>query len=221
LAWYQGAVLLAGIGLAGIFPKEWLSAAVALFAAPVLADVVETCFQIARDPACCNLWPFGLAAVFFSSLPAPFIGFGIGRLLTKTGLPRRAYAGVLMSALAIGALMPLIQDAAEKRLETKIPGILNQIHDAEMAYSAGRPDGSFTCDGTQLPGAAGRLGWWRNGKEGWLNLNNIQPYYIQLDCSQDGGRGGFIVRAQTGNGTNPAPAFSIDQTGKLVVMRHR
>jgi hypothetical protein len=211
--WYQGAALLAGIGLAGTFREEMAGTAVALVAAPTLAVTVETFLQIFRDPTCCNLWPIGLAMVFFFSLPAPLIGTGIGFRLLRTGLPRTAYAVALTGALGFGAFLPHVIQSAKQRTVDAIPGILYQIHEGEMAYRASQPDGSFTCDGTQLPGAAGKLAWERSpNSTNSKTYLNVRQYFIFLDCSV--GPASFLVKATTGY---PNPDFSIDQTGKLIV----
>jgi hypothetical protein len=213
--WYQGVALLAGIGLAGTFHEGRAKAAIALVAAPTLAVTVETFFQVFRDSTCCNLWPIGLVLVFFFSLPAPLIGTGIGHLLLRTRLPRTAYAVALTVALGFGALLPHIIHSGHQRMVDAIPGILNQIHDAEMAYSASQPDGSFTCDGTQLPGPAGKLAWGRSpDSTNSKTYLNVRQYFIFLDCSV--GPRGFLVKATAGS---PSPGFSIDQTGKLIVTK--
>lgn len=213
--WYQAAAFLMGAGLAGIFPEAWLSAAIALATAPTLAAAAQTGFQLVKDPTCCNLWPIGLAMVFFFGLPASLIGIGIGRRLARERPPRLVHAATLASGVVLAALLPHIRYAEQLRLESKtIPGILHEIHDAEMAYGASQPDGSFTCDGTQLPGAAGRLGWKRSSNSPRLKTSFlVQRYFIYLDCSAGVGPRGFVARAE--------PGFSIDQTGKLVVPVHR
>jgi len=156
--WYQGAALLGGIGLAGIFPEARLSAAISLGIAPLLIETVQTFLHISRDPTCCNLWPIGLVIVFFFVVPAPLIGCGISRLLIVTRLPRTVYFVPLTIGLVIGALLPNIQNTERHRFETeKVPGLLKQIYEAEMIYSARQANGIFACDGTLLPGAAGKL----------------------------------------------------------------
>jgi hypothetical protein len=212
--WYQAAAFLTGAGLAGIFPEVWLSATIALVTAPTLAAAAQTCFQLVKDPTCCNLWPIGLAMVFFFGLPASLLGVGIGNRLARERLPRLVHAATLAGGVLLAALLPHIRYTEQLRLESKtIPGILHEIHDAEMAYSASQPDGSFTCDGTQLPGVAGRLGWKRSSNSTRLRTSfSVQRYFIFLDCSNDVSPRGFLARA--------TPGFSIDQTGKLVAPIH-
>jgi hypothetical protein len=93
--WYQAAVVLAAMGLAGMFPEAWLSAAIALGIAPSLIF----CYEIVYLHPAESMWPVVLPLVLLLSFPAPLIGGGITRLLTQRRLPLEAYFVVLAAAL--------------------------------------------------------------------------------------------------------------------------
>jgi len=57
--WYQGAVVLAAIGLAGALPEAWLSAAIALAIAPALIF----CYEIVYLHPAESMWPVVLPLV--------------------------------------------------------------------------------------------------------------------------------------------------------------
>ena len=214
--WYQGAALLAGIGLAGVFPEAWLSAAIGLVLAPVLVEAVQTGLHLSRDASCCNLWPIGLVTVFFFGLPAPLIGSGIGLLAARIQIPRLAYFAPLACALAIGVFLPAVQNAQRQKLEAEtIPALLRQIYDAET--SASQSGGNFTCDGARLPGAAGRLGWTRIGESSLKKYLIVQQFTIRLDCPSDIGSRSFQLRAFSHDANYHAASFSMDQSGMLIV----
>ena len=218
--WYQGAALLGGIGLAAEFPEAQLGAAIGLGIAPFLIESVQTGLHISRDSTCCNLWPIGLVMILFFGLPAPLIGVGISRLFIRIRLPRTVYLAALTSSLMIGALLPNIQNAQHHRLETEtVPGLLKQIYGAEMAYRARQPGGNFACDGTLLPGAAGKLGWSHVGGTTIKDLLIVQHYSISLDCPNYLNPHGFRVRAFSHDFHVRAPEFSIDETGKFTVSK--
>jgi len=106
--WYQGAVLLGGIGLAGIFSEAWQSAAVGLSIAPTLVF----CYEVVYLHPAESMWPVVLPLVLLFSWPVPLIGGSIGKLLGRTQVPRAVYFVALTSALVIGALfLPNIQNA--------------------------------------------------------------------------------------------------------------
>jgi hypothetical protein len=216
--WYQGAALLAGIGLAGIFHEAWLSAAIGLVLAPILVETVQTGLHLSRDPSCCNLWPIGLAAVFFFGLPAPLLGSGIGLLAVRGRLPRVAYFAPLVGALAIGMLLPNIQTAQRQRLETEtIPSLLRQIYDAETSYRTSQPGGNFACDGALLPGSAGKLAWTHIGESSLKKYLMVQQFTIRLDCPNEIGSRDFQLRAFSHDVNYHASSFSMDETGRLIV----
>jgi len=105
-----------------------------------------------------------------------------------------------------------------QRVETKtVPRLLKQIHDAEMTYSAGQPSGNFACDGTWLPGAAGRLKWDHANDSKLRNYLFVKYYTIRLDCLNDSYPRSFRLNAFSHEGYIPAPDLSMDTTGKLVV----
>jgi len=219
--WYQAAALLGGIGLAGVFPGSRLSAAVGLGLGPFLIASVQTCLEIFRDPTCCNLWPIGLVMVLFFGFPAPLIGVAISRLLSRARLAKFVYLVALASSLLIGAALPNIENAQQRRLETEeLPGLLRQIYEAEMAYSVGRPDKVFACDGTRLPGV-GKLPWSKlnwSKPEPTKKMLIVKNYTVRLDCPNDISPRSFRVTAFPHNfADRDRPTFSIDETGKLTV----
>lgn len=219
--WYQAAALLGGIGLAGVFPGSRLSAAVGLGLGPFLIASVQTCLEIFRDPTCCNLWPIGLVMVLFFGFPAPLIGVAIGRLLSRTRLPWFVYFVALAGSLLIGAALPDIENAQQRRLETEeLPALMKRIYEAEMAYRARHPDKFFACDGTRLPGV-GKLPW---SKLDWSKPDPtkkmliVKNYTVRLDCPNDISPRSFRVTAFPHNfADRDRPTFSIDETGKLTV----
>jgi len=211
--WYLGAVLLAGIGLAGIFTQARLTSAIGLGLGPTLVFCIEV---VVLHPAE-SMWPIVLPMVFLFSLPAPIIGSGISQLLTRIRFHRAVYFVALTTALVIGALLPNIQKALHQRLETKtVPGILRQIYDAELIYRGRQPDGNFACDGTLLPGAVGKLGWTPGIDPKIKNTLVVQYYTISFDCGIKST--GFRVSALSNEGYIPAPPMWMDEGGKLVVV---
>jgi hypothetical protein len=104
--WYQGAVLLAAIGLAGIFPQTWLSTVIALSIAPTLIF----CYEVAYLHPAESMWPVVLPLVFLLSFPTPIVGSTIGRLLSRIGLSRAVYFVALAGALILGVLLPDLQN---------------------------------------------------------------------------------------------------------------
>jgi hypothetical protein len=213
--WYQGAVLLCGIGLAGIFPKAWQGATIGLAIAPTL--IMSVVFY--RHPGE-SMWPIVLPMIFLYSLPAPLIGSGISALLKRTRLPRAVYSLTLTFALVIGALLPNIQNAQRQRFQTeKVPGILKQIYDGEMIYSARQPDGNFACEGTLLPGAAGKMGWAHSDESPTVNnYLRVEYYNIRLDCPNAIKPHRFRVTAFSNDGNIHAPRLTMNETGELVVV---
>jgi hypothetical protein len=212
--WYQGAALLGGIGLAGIFPEAWQVATIALAIAPTLIMGVVFYLHPAE-----SMWPIALALIFFFSFPAPLIGSGISDLLKRTRLPRAVYFVALMSALAIGVVLPNIQNARRQRFEIEtVPQLLKQIYDAEMIYRARQPGGSFACDGTLLPGAAGKLGWTHSDERPAINKYlRVRYYEIRLDCPNEINPPSFEVTARSKFPRSPFNSSHINETGKLVI----
>jgi len=143
--WYQGAVLLAAIGLAGVFPEAWLSAAIALGIAPSLVF----CYEIVYLHPAESMWPVVLPLLVLLSFPAPLIGSCMTKLLMCIRLPQAVYVVPLTGALIIGTFLPNLQNLWLRRVETvTVPRLLKQIYEAEMTYSARQPEGNFICDGT-------------------------------------------------------------------------
>jgi hypothetical protein len=102
--WYQGAVLLAAIGLAGLFSELWQTAAIVLGLG--VAPSLIFCYEIAYLHPAESMWPVVLPMVFLFSFPAPIIGIGIGRLLMHTRPSRMIYFVALLGALFIGIFLP-------------------------------------------------------------------------------------------------------------------
>src|SRR5208283_2521973 len=119
--WYQCAALLGGIGLAGVFPENWLSAAFALGIAPILIDSAEIYRQA-------DLWPISLALIVFFSLPAPFVGSTISRVLTRAGRPRTVYFVALTSAVVNWrSFCPISETRSDDGSRTTLPPFLNRF----------------------------------------------------------------------------------------------
>lgn len=221
LRWYEGALLLAGLGLAGLFPEAWLGAALSMAVAAFLGTGVETYLEtyleISRDPGCCNLWPIGLAMSLILGFPAPLIGGAIGRVLARMPVPKFVYALPLAAALGIGASLPVIQQAEYRRIETdEIPALLKRIYAAEISFRARRADQAFTCDGRQLPEV--RNVRWTRSEEGTFTV--VQHYTITLEeCPNEASPHRFRLTAFSRGQTRTGPRFSIDETGELVISR--
>jgi hypothetical protein len=212
--WYVGAVLLGGIGLAGIFQEAQFSATIGLCLGPTLVFFIEV---VVLHPAE-SMWPVVLPLVFLFSFPVPIIGRTLSILLQRTQVPRGVYLVTVASALLVAALLPNLQNMQRERVETKtVPGLLRQIHDAEMTYSAGQPGGNFACDGTLLPGAAGKLEWDHANDSKLRNYLVVKYYTVRLDCLNDSYPRSFRLNASSHEGYIPAPDLSMDTTGKLVV----
>ena len=212
--WYVGAVLLAGIGLAGIFREAQFSAAFGLGLGPTVVFFIEV---VVLHPAE-SMWPVVLPLVFLFSFPVPIIGSTISSLLLRTRVPRAVYLVTVASALLVAAFLPNLQNVQRQRLETKtVPRLLKEIHDAEITYSAGQPSGNFACDGTLLPGAAGKLEWDHANDSTLRNYLSVKYYTIRLDCLNDSYPRSFRLNASSHEGYIPAPDLSMDTTGKLVV----
>src|SRR5271169_1811437 len=212
--WYLVAVLLAGIGLAGIFPEVQFSATIGLCLGPTVVFCIEV---VVLHPAE-SMWPIVLPMIFLFSWPVPLLGSGISRLLTRTWLPRAVYVVALTSALVIGVLLPNIQNAKRQKFETEtVPELPKQIYNAEMIYSARQPDGNFACDGTLLPGAVGKLGWDHGDSSTTKKYLRVEYYNISLDCPNEINPRSFGVTADSNNGYIHAPHLYMNETGKLSV----
>jgi hypothetical protein len=218
--WYLSASFLAGVGLAGVFPATWRSAAAGLALGPVLFETAVIAQHVARDSTCCNLWPIGLAAILFLSLPGPLLGGVIGvSLLRRKALPAVTFPSAIAIALVIGGLLPHFQQASLRRLEKQtVPQLLREIHDAEMAYSASQPNGLFACEGTALPGAAGRLAWYPAHLSERTSFFTVGEYSVTLECLNDAQPRGFRLRAAPSYPAVRADRLSMDQSGVLVII---
>jgi hypothetical protein len=153
-----------------------------------LAPTLIVGIEVFRHPAE-SMWPIALPMVFFLGFPAPLIGGGISGLLTLTKVHRMV----------------------------SMPRLLKQIYDAEIVYRAQRPEGSFACDGSLLPGAAGTLGWEHGDGSMIKKYLRVQYYTISLDCSNEMNPRGFAITASSNEGSIHVPVLSMNVTGKLVV----
>ena len=101
--WYQMAVLLAAVGLAGIFPEAWQAATISLALAPTLVF----CYAIVYLHPAESMWPVVLPMIFLFSFQAPIIGTSLtSSFLTHTRLPQVVYFLALAGALIIGVALP-------------------------------------------------------------------------------------------------------------------
>jgi len=235
---YQALLLLGGIGLGGVFPAARFWGPFGMSAAPLLMLFVGT--PVTANPFLLFVVAFG----FVLGFPAPLIGGAISRALSRKQLPRLFYLAVLASTLAAAAVVPgiaLRQGVnARQRLEAeRIPALLRRIYEAEMSRSAGQPDRTFTCDGTELPGVSG-FGWSStvlsgegSGTQKFAEARGVRWYLTKaknfgeeggikviLDCPEEVSPHGFRA---TGFSLFPfpLPTFSIDQTGELTVTKGR
>jgi hypothetical protein len=98
-----------------------------------------------------------------------------------------------------------------------VPRLLQQIYKAEMIYSAQQPEGNFVCDGTLLPGSAGKFDWKAADNASLKKYLRIDYYNINLDCPNGAKPRSFRVNAISNEGYILAPHISIDETGQLRV----
>ena len=209
--WYQGAVVLASVGLAGVFPEAWLSATIALGIAPTLVF----CYEIVYRHPAESMWPVVLPLLCLLSFPAPLIGAGVGKLFMRIRSPREVYFIVLTGALIIGILLPNLQDLCLRRVETvTVPSVLKQIYEAEMIYSARQPEGNVICDGSLLPGEAGKLAW-HHADNSMITYLVVDFYTISLACPNEINPRTFRLTADSNEGHIRAPHLSMDMNGKL------
>jgi len=217
LRWYEAALFLGGIGLAGAFPAVWRRTMLSMALAAFLGAFVQTGLDIRRDPTCCNLWPIGLVIWLVLGFPAPLIGGVIGHWLSRTRIPQFLYLTLLAGGLVMGASLPRIQQAEERRLEGEtIPTLVKRIYGAEISYSASRADKTFACDGNQL-GDVGKLRWqpaFDTRKGSWAV---VEHYAISIDCPNSPSPHSFRVKAFSRRRTRTGPIFSIDETGEFAV----
>jgi hypothetical protein len=102
------AVLLAAIGLAGIFQVAQFDATFGLCLGPTAVFFIEV---VVLQPAE-SMWPVVLPLVFLFSFPVPIIGRTISILLQRTQVPRAVYFFTVASALLVAALLPNLQNNA-------------------------------------------------------------------------------------------------------------
>ena len=169
-----------------------------------------------------------LALLFIlAAVPAPLVGGTISRLLRRIPVPRLVYYGVLATMLAVSVAVPRQTRARSgasaelrDRLEAEgMPALLKRIYQAEMAFSAGRRDRSFTCNGDQLSGAEmGTLAWETDGLDSVIH-NSFRTqgnkYYVRLECPDSASPDRFRVTANPSIPEPSSPTLSIDQGGEL------
>jgi hypothetical protein len=238
---YQAVLLLGGFGLGGVFPAVRFWGPFGMSAAPLLIVCVQIPFLVygapnreallSLDAAADALFLLALVSAF--TFPAPLIGWAISLLLRRKRIPQFFYLAVLAITLPAGAVLPGI--AFRHEVEAPMLALLRRVYQAEMSYRAGRPDGAFTCNGTELPGVGG-LGWSNPGEGSgtqkfaesrgvrWhvTNQNNFasqDDINLILDCPDDVSPHGFRATAFSFLFQGAAPTFSIDETGKLTVSR--
>jgi hypothetical protein len=175
------------------------------------------CYEIVYLHPAESMWPVVLPLVLLLSFPAPLIASSITKLLTHIRLPQAVYPFVLAGALIMGILLPNLQNLWLRGVESvTVPRLLKQIYEAEMIYSASHPEANFVCDGTLLPGAAGKLGW-QHGDSSMITYLVVDFYTIKLDCPNEISPRSFRLTADSNEGYIPAPHLSMDMNGKLIV----
>jgi hypothetical protein len=169
-----------------------------------------------------------LALLFIlMAVPAPLVGGTISRLLRRIPVPRLVYFGVLATMLAVSMAVPRQTRARSgasaelrDRLEAEgMSALLKRIYKAETAYSTGRRDRSFACNGDELPGAEmGALEWETSGRGSAIH-NSFRTrgnqYYVRLECPDSASRDRFRVTAYPSVPEPSSPTLSIDQRGEL------
>jgi hypothetical protein len=98
-----------------------------------------------------------------------------------------------------------------------VPELLKQVYEAEMVYSARQLDGNLACDGTLLPGPAGKLGWVHGNNITTKKYLVVDFYTISLDCPNQTNPRSFQLKAFSNEGYVDAPRLTMDETGRLVV----
>ena len=172
LEWYLAALILGGIGLHAIFPKQWL-AALALGLAPFVLLSISTAQQLLKDPGCCNLWPIGLAMALAAGLPVPLVGAAIAHAIRRR-VPRFLCIGAVVAALVIGQLAIVESDYWPVLL-------MSSIHGSELRY-AQEGGAGFTCDGTRLRLSGVSEREWRGEQK---NVLVAHRHVLRLDCPSE------------------------------------
>jgi hypothetical protein len=227
--WYQVALLLGGIGLGGVFPAAWLWGPIGMAAARFLMFFVK--YHSPSGLLSGVLDEETTLALLFilMAVPAPLIGGTISRLLSRKPIPRFFYFAALASTVAVGAAATgqsraRSRDSAQlrDRLDAEgMPALLKRIYEAEMAYSTGRRDRSFACDGDQLPGREMGALEWSNGLRSTIRNRNILytqrgKYTLRLECPDTPSPvDRFRVTAYPHIPEPSSPTLTIDQTGEL------
>ena len=224
---YAAALVLAGLGLAGLFPSKWRRVAVSLSLGWILSQFVPDFWREVNAPfrhmvPLPILLPFFELPVFaFFSFPPAFVGSFAGRRLSQTRAPRLLYVVSMLAAVAIAGALPVIDRSIRRRLEiSELPALLQNIHRAEMAFHSSDPDDGFTCDPAALPSIGG-AGWERSRRfEGdppprlQASLKVTHRYVVTVDCGEIGL---WFVAHVIGVGSGMD--WSVDQTGSLLRVR--
>jgi len=109
LTWYEAALLLVGLGLAGLFPRAWLGAVLGMALVEFLGVGFQIYSDLSRNPKCCNLWPLAFVMWLFLGIPAPLFGGVIGYLISARRVSRLFFVSLLAAGLGIGLGLPLSQ----------------------------------------------------------------------------------------------------------------
>jgi hypothetical protein len=116
-------------------------------------------------------------------------------------------------ALIIALFLPKLTNLRNQRLETKIvPGLLKQIYEAEMIYSAtaGR---ELRMRWHSAGGIRGKLDWKAAANTSLKKYFRIDYYNISLDCADEAKPRSFRVNTVSNQGYILDPHISIDETG--------
>jgi hypothetical protein len=119
LTWYEAALLLVGLGLAGLFPSAWVGAVLSTAAAAFLGVGFQIYSDLSRNPKCCNLWPLAFVMWLFLGIPAPLFGGVIGYLISARRVSRLFFLSLLAAGVGIGLGLPLIQHNVYRPIEPK------------------------------------------------------------------------------------------------------
>ena len=119
LTWYEAALLFIGLGLAGLFPRAWLSAVLSTAVAAFLGVGFQIYSDLSRNPKCCNLWPLAFVMWLFLGIPAPLFGGVVGYLMSARRVSRLFFLSLLAVGLGIGLGLPLIQQNEYRHIESK------------------------------------------------------------------------------------------------------
>jgi hypothetical protein len=109
LTWYEAALLFIGLGLAVLFPRDWLGAVLSTALAAFLGVGFQIHLDLSRNPKCCNLWPLAFVMWLFLGIPARLFGGVIGYTISFKRVSRLLYFVPLAGGVGIGVALPLTQ----------------------------------------------------------------------------------------------------------------